>query len=925
MKNRLFIWLFLLGTLPLFAQEYTCPEWGTIQVQNGYSQTVSGDILPYHSIHSDFIKTALLTRCTSGNMEIRWKTGDLHINPQDPYVYIIWVFAHSTGTNSGTRFFTLETSLGQRIRITTREKEYPEYQIFKSDKDASALLLHTTKIDIHKDVHGYAVLRLPASSVVGKNNITLRLCGDAQNSNDWFMTYQFAYKTTCEVKPLPVILQNDSEQIALIKLFHVGKSGETLRISCGKKSFTQKVKTGYSVFEMPFSRAKHSEKIRFQLATPTTRIYDSVHRVEPVIDRIVYFVHHSHNDIGYSHLQEDVEQIQNRNIEQALTLVQQYPDSFVWNIESLWAVENFLRVCGPEKEQAFIQAVKKGQIGLSGFYANTLSGLMTPDELQWNIDYAKELQKKYDLPIHTVMLSDIPGMNSDIISVLAKQGIRYISNGPNYMPTLPDKGDRIGSTLRDLGDKIIWWKSIHGKDSVMLWTCGQGYSAWHGFKSGEIAERGLEKVADYMSQLFTDHYPYELVQWRYNIGSDNGPVDSSIARYIATWNIKYKSPVLKMGTAQEVSERFDMQYGHFIPTYTGDFAPYWEDGAYSSAKEESDIRLFARTIRLAEKTAAEHAIQLPRDYVRLAKRSIVMFQEHTWGAHCSTTHPDSSFTLQQWAYKKRFADSAQWYVTQCIQPIRAFWKTKAMTQTRFHGITLSPIGAKAGIQSLQLGGKDWAKDTANPLFSFIYQLGWNQTTSYALCTQQQANSIHAQLPGCGEIELRCISKDEQQVHIQIRWIKNAVREKESMHIGMPFSLQQANYQFGRQGGSIQPNRDLIPGSNHDFYCANSWQGFIQNNQGIVWYCPQFALTETDSLIDENRSKAGVKIWHQREPQTAQAFIYLLNNYWHTNYKADQSGELVVDVFLKAVKEWNPNELDTWSNDMETQWVKSHWQ
>jgi len=61
--------------------------------------------------------------------------------------------------------------------------------------------------------------------------------------------------------------------------------------------------------------------------------------VLPVTRREIYLVHNSHNDIGYSDIQENVEKLQDKNIRDALKLIEKtkdYPDGskFVWNIES---------------------------------------------------------------------------------------------------------------------------------------------------------------------------------------------------------------------------------------------------------------------------------------------------------------------------------------------------------------------------------------------------------------------------------------------------------------------------------------------------------------------------------------------------------------------------------------------------------------
>jgi alpha-mannosidase len=109
-------------------------------------------------------------------------------------------------------------------------------------------------------------------------------------------------------------------------------------------------------------------------------------------------------------------------------------------------------------------------------------------------------------------------------------------------------------------------------------------------------------------------------------------------------------------------QEFETKYGKQIPTWSGDFTPYWEDGAYSTAKEEGDVRVLSA--RLSNLIEAAKVLGKPIDPHLLyrAKRSIVMWHEHTWGAWCSISDPDAHFTTDQWRVKKAFADSAGWYV-----------------------------------------------------------------------------------------------------------------------------------------------------------------------------------------------------------------------------------------------------------------------
>jgi hypothetical protein len=51
------------------------------------------------------------------------------------------------------------------------------------------------------------------------------------------------------------------------------------------------------------------------------------------------------------------------------------------------------------------------------------------------------------------------------------------------------------------------------------------------------------------------------------------------------------------------------------------------------------------------------------------------------------------------------------------------------------------------------------------------------------------------------------------------------------------------------------------------------------------------LVELGTLVDERPSPAGIRQWKQEPYAGTTVHAYLLNNYWHTNYKADQEGWL----------------------------------
>lgn len=643
------------------------PVFGKQHVINGYAKDIDGEVISYFSVYPEYATDALLTRCTDGKKAIAWETAPVPKSLKGDYAYFNWIAAHSSTTSSGDRTFDLYINDQFALTFTTHLDTAPKSWSAAS-ADSTKLVFEFSKVDRHGDAHGFAHLRVQRKYITPGQPLRLKIVGHAQDSPDWFMTFRYSFEEKVEVEALPFLLKDpkNAQRPILFTVMHFGAPEEmSVELQGGEKQ-NATIQNGLQTFEFPIS-TKQLGPTRIKARIGSRIMLDTSLSIQPVIPRDIYLVHHSHNDIGYSNLQTEVVKIQNKNIYDALNLIDRTkdypPDSrFKWNIESLWAVENFLGVARETDKQRFITAVKGGSIALSANYANILTGLCTPEEMNWIVEYADSLRKWYGLPINTAMQTDIPGMSWSMVDAYSSNGVRYLSEGPNFMPDLPDGGDRIGSTLREQGDKPYWWKGTTGRDSILVWTAGHGYSDWHSFTAGAIKERGTRKIAAYMNELAAKGYPYDMVQWRYNIVSDNGPVDSTISDFVRDWNEKYTSPHLILANVNDMMARFEAKYGKQIPTWSGDFIPYWEDGAYSTAKEEGDVHvLSAQRSNLID---AAKILNKPIDPHLLyrAQRSIVMWHEHTWGAWNSISDPDDPEVIAQWKYKKAFADSAEWYV-----------------------------------------------------------------------------------------------------------------------------------------------------------------------------------------------------------------------------------------------------------------------
>lgn len=370
----------------------------------------------------------------------------------------------------------------------------------------------------------------------------------------------------------------------------------------------------------------------------------------------VYLLPHSHVDIGYTHVQTYVEKYQWQHLENAIEYARNsegYPggSQFKWNTEGIWAVESYLKQVSPEKKEQFYEAVQKGWIGLDGFYGNELTALCRPEELMRFLERGQSIGQQIGVPVEAAMISDVPGNTWSMVPVMAQNGIKYFSIGPN-------PGHRIGSTLKAWGDRPFYWVSPSGEEKVLCWMSSRGYASFHtGLNLTENIRRiNSSAIFDYLNELEVKDFPYDMTYLRYNIGSDNGPPDEKLAGFVKEWNSKYQSPELIIATTAEMFRNFESEYAETIPSVKGDFTPYWEDGAASSALETSINRDNAERLVQAEKIwSMLDPDNYPADEFLEAWRNVILYDEHTWGSWNSISEPELDFTNQQWKIKQKFA------------------------------------------------------------------------------------------------------------------------------------------------------------------------------------------------------------------------------------------------------------------------------
>ncbi|MCP4639510.1 MAG: hypothetical protein GY851_03715 [bacterium] len=520
--------------------------------------------------------------------------------------------------------------------------------------------------DLAKGKEHVVDLEFPADALVRGNN-ELRI---TTASGSWVLydAVSFVAPRRAQLGPLanetvitrttsaPVLLEQDGRLMQTVRmdLRHVGPETEAQLAAGDGPTVTVSLTPGVQQVEVSVPAVDAPRKVPVRIAVGGKTVAEQVVRLDPVRKWVVYLLHHTHLDIGYTHVQSDVEKKQweflDQAVELALATAENPPGSrFKWSPEGLWAVDSYLNQASPEQHKAFFAAIEDGSIGLDALYGNELTALCRPEELLELTGCARRMATEHNLVIDSAMITDVPGYTWGIVPTLAQSGVKYLSIGPNA-------GHRIGFTLSAWGDRPFYWVSPSGQEKVLCWVAAKAYSWYH---RGPIKDGN--KILGYLQDLDRDAYPYDIVQVRYNIGGDNGPPDTNLPAFVRAWNEKYAYPKLLIATTSEMFRDFEAQYADIVPSVTGDFTPYWEDGAASSARETALARAAAERLVQANAVWAcqGDADNYDAAAFQAAWREVLLYNEHTWGAHNSISEPEGDFAKQQWAIKQAFALEAE--------------------------------------------------------------------------------------------------------------------------------------------------------------------------------------------------------------------------------------------------------------------------
>ena len=359
----------------------------------------------------------------------------------------------------------------------------------------------------------------------------------------------------------------------------------------------------------------------------------------------VFIYPHSHVDIGYTGLQEEVAKIHYRNIDVGIDLAKKtrnYPEGsqFIWNTEAAWVASGYLKNAAKEQKKTFIEAVKRGWVQLDAGHSNINTSVCSDEELMRFFRNGNELEEKTGVPITSLVQVDVPGAAWGIVPAASQNGVTGFISFPNYYD------------VRKIWEhKPFYWKGPDGKSKILFlqgYPYGIGYTI-KGSKYGLATLQTYSEKYDRVStgrplENFVDKFlfketavlereksPYDFFVMTWSM-ADNCVIDADLPEAVKEWNMTYSYPKLKIAGAKTILAKYEEKYGSIIPSFSGDFTEFWTNGLGAAAahvgmgRRAKENLVAAETLSALLGSSAYSTVKADS-----AWENLLLSAEHTWG------------------------------------------------------------------------------------------------------------------------------------------------------------------------------------------------------------------------------------------------------------------------------------------------------
>jgi alpha-mannosidase len=124
--------------------------------------------------------------------------------------------------------------------------------------------------------------------------------------------------------------------------------------------------------------------------------------------------------------------------------------------------------------------------------------------------------------------------------------------------------------------------------------------------------------------------------------------------------------------------------------------------------------------------------------------------------------------------------------------------------------------------------------------------------------------------------------DQKKIEFRYRLQKDYTTSKEGVYFAFPVAVGQPDFMYATQQQWVDPAHDLMKGGSLEWFNVQQWMAVRDANLAVGIVPLDASLA---SYGDINRGT-----WPGTfTPKSGTIFSYVMNNYWHTNYRAGQGG------------------------------------
>lgn len=368
----------------------------------------------------------------------------------------------------------------------------------------------------------------------------------------------------------------------------------------------------------------------------------------------IWCMSHSHLDIGYTHPLPLIMELQSDYLDQAMELVEKtwnYPieAQFRWTIEASYVLKRWRKTATQEQIVRLRRHIKEGRICVTALPMHTTPGV-NAGELVYMLSDLKDLEQELETKIKVAVNHDVNGQPWVLGQLLMDSGIDFYLTGINT---------HFGGIPFPRMTYFQWEMSDARRLPSFI---GEHYSMFSQFirswePSTDTMHKGLTEYVKWMEEQGYERDFLFLTATNPPL-YDNNPPDFELPELIRRYNDENRGLKIRFVTADMLRERLLQE--EEVPVYKGDWTDYWNFGCASTARETRVNRLGKDSLQTAQML---ECFTLKKDLhfesVREeCRESMVIYDEHTWGASQSISDPESQETFCQLNYKLQNAYKA---------------------------------------------------------------------------------------------------------------------------------------------------------------------------------------------------------------------------------------------------------------------------